>query len=89
MKTSWIELLKIERYLLKQDAPEEHLLLEAHIQLDTTLASKVRAQKQVYELVKRHGRDLLREEMMQVEQELLTNPQYKSFQFKIFSIFKK
>lgn len=83
------EIEKIEQYLLKRGNPEEHLLMEAKMQLDSELADQVALQKQTYKVIVSYGRQQLRQEIQSIDRKVFRLPVYASFRSSILSIFKK
>ncbi|MEM8894485.1 MAG: hypothetical protein AAGC88_07905 [Bacteroidota bacterium] len=88
MRTSLIEIEQIEKWLYSQDDPQDRLLFEARLQLEPELAGNVKDQQLACELIRRMGRNRFRNEIKSVENRLLTNNRYRSFQERISSIFK-
>ena len=89
MRTSLNELKQIEDHLLRLNPPEDALLFEAKMILDTNLRSNVLLQQHTYTLVKQYGRKQLKAEIEAVHQQIFTNPKQQSFVNKILSLFKK
>ncbi len=87
MRTSLIEIARIDQWLLKQNAPASHLLMEARLVLDPVLRSNVRDQKTSHDLIRRYGRQKLINEIRSVEHELFTSDEHRSFRDKVRSIF--
>lgn len=87
MRTSLTELQQAEQYLQGEAEPEQHLLMEARLQIDQNLAEKLEAQQEAYVLIKQYGREQLRREIAQVEQRIFTRSVYRRFQKQIRAIF--
>jgi hypothetical protein len=89
MRTSLNELKQIEDHLLGLNAPEDSLVFEAKMILDTNLRSNVQLQQRSYTLVQQYGRKQLKAEIEAVHQQLFNNPAHRTFVDKIRSLFKK
>lgn len=89
MRTSLIEIQKLEKWLLQQGDPGERLLTEVKLQLNPRLMDEAKWQATTYDLIQLYGREKLREEIKVVEERLFTSPDYQSFQNRIRSIFKR
>ncbi len=87
MRTSLIEIERIDQWLLNQDAPASHLLMDARLVLDPVLRSNVRDQKTSHDLIRRYGRQKLINEIRSVEHELFSSDEHRSFRDKVKSIF--
>jgi hypothetical protein len=89
MRTSLNELKQIEDHLLRLSLPEDTLLFEAKMILDTGLRSNVLLQQRTYTLVQQYGRKQLKAEIEAVHQQIFSNPSQQGFVNKILSLFKK
>jgi hypothetical protein len=89
MRTSLNELKQIEDHLLGLNAPEDALVFEAKMILDTNLRSNVLLQQRTYSLVQQYGRKQLKAEIEAVHRQIFTNPSQQGFVNKILSLFKK
>jgi hypothetical protein len=78
----------LEAYLLKKLPPEEQLLLDANLLVNSELRETIRAQKKTYALIQQYGRKQLKAEIEAVHQKLFTENKFESFRKTIFSIFK-
>ncbi|GEM_PF-3583903 len=87
MRTSLIEIERIDRWLFNKHLPEERLLMEAELQLDEQLRLRVSQQKAAQHLVWQYGRKKLKQEIKMVEKRLFDSVQHRSFQNQIKSIF--
>ena len=83
-----MEAARIEAFLLEKGDVGDRLLLEAQMQLDASLAQRVNDQKQAYDYAIAHGRQLLREEISKVDEELFTHSKHQRFRNKVLSYFK-
>ncbi|MEO1054982.1 MAG: hypothetical protein AAFX87_30390 [Bacteroidota bacterium] len=89
MRTSLTETEQIEQWLLKRGDTGELLVTEARVLSSPELKEKARWQMATYDLVHLYGREKLRQEIKEVEQQLFHHSRYRSFQQKIRSIFKR
>lgn len=88
MRTSLIEVQEIENYLLKTGEPGDRLVTEVRLQLNESIQTKAHFQAEAYSLIHHYGREQLRAEIKQVENQLFTHRKFRSFQERIKSIFK-
>lgn len=89
MRTSLNEIRELEDWLLKQGELSDRLVTEAKVLSNPELQENAKWQAQTYDLVAAYGRQKLREEIRQVEKQLIMSPKYRSFQDRIRSIFKR
>ncbi|QDH78941.1 hypothetical protein FKX85_07775 [Echinicola soli] len=89
MRTSLREIKELENFIMGVPSPEERLLVEAKVQLDTSMTQKIRCQKSAYQLVRDYGREKLREEIRKVEFELFDTPRHQGFRKRIVNLFKR
>jgi hypothetical protein len=89
MRTSLNEIKQIEDHLLRLAPPEDSLVFEAKMILDSDLHHRVLLQQQTYALVKQYGRKTLKAEIEAVHQHIFSNPAHQTFVDKILSLFKK
>jgi hypothetical protein len=87
MRTSLNEIKTIENHLFGQLPLEEALVFEAHLIINQDLREKLRWQEKTTQLIKRYGRQKLKEELELVHQQLFTTD--RGFRDKILSFFKK
>jgi hypothetical protein len=87
MRTLLNEVLAIENHLHEKALPEERLVFQAKMILDTELQDKVTAQKQVYHLINQYGRKQLKAELEAVHHKLFTDPEHLSFAQRIRKLF--
>ena len=87
MKTSWNDTEKIEAYLLEND-PEEKLVFEAQLLLQSGLSETLSWQQLTYALVNSYARRQLRQEIDSVHQSLFTARKHAGFRKRIMAIFK-
>ena len=79
---------EIENYLAGKARPEEHLLMEAKMLINTELKEKTRWQQFTYRLIKSYGRKQVKQEIIQTEKLLFTEPEFANFRQQIIGIFK-
>ena len=89
MRTSLIEIEKIENWLLTQGDIQERLVTEAKVLSSSEWKGKAHAQAQSYELIRFYGREKLRREIRTIERHLFLSNKHKPFQDIIKSIFKR
>lgn len=78
----------IENYIFKRLDVENQLILEARLLIDTEFRGKLKWQRQAHDIIKAHGRNILRQEISLVEKRLFSEPRFKNFRTIIFTIFK-
>ncbi|MEQ9299592.1 MAG: hypothetical protein RIF33_13550 [Cyclobacteriaceae bacterium] len=88
MRTSLIETKRIDDWLLGQDDPQEHLLMEVKLEISDALKEKVEWQKEVHGLIRSYGRKQLKAEIKSIEHRLFSSQQHRSFQDRVRAIFK-
>ena len=88
MRTSLIEIERLEDLILNRGDRSERLVTEAKFLIDPDLREMLQLQKKSYELIRLYGRNKLRDEIKEVEHLLFKEPKYKFFQNTIRSIFK-
>ena len=89
MRTSLVEIEKIEQWLQEQGETEDRLVTEARIISSPEWQDKARYQAEAYEIIRYYGREQLRQEIKVIEKSLFQSPQHKPFQNLIKSIFKR
>lgn len=89
MTTSWRETEQIEAHLLGTANTGDALLFEARLLLDDTLADKVQWQQRTYAVVRQYGRQQLKKEIAQVQQQLFETPRHRGFAQRIRALFSK
>ncbi|PBQ32429.1 hypothetical protein CNR22_11825 [Sphingobacteriaceae bacterium] len=82
------EIQELENYIQKAQEPEERLLTEARLLLNSDLCTNLQWQKTTYILIQEFGRKKLKAEIELVHQKLFSEKKYTSFKHKILSIFK-
>ena len=89
MRISLTEIAELEHYLLKKGNPDGHLVTEARLLTSTEWRENAQDQFKAYQLIKLHGRELLRKEIKEVEGRLFTDRSFRPFQDLIHFIFKR
>ncbi|MEL7004888.1 MAG: hypothetical protein AAFN93_19430 [Bacteroidota bacterium] len=89
MRTSLIEVQEIENFLMSRGEVSNRLLTEAKIMLDEEFKDKAKWQSKTYDIVRQYGREKLRQEIKEAEQQVFNSNRYRSFQHLIVSIFKR
>ena len=89
MRISLTELEKIEKWLFRKGDVSDRLVTEAQLLSSPELQDKMRWQLRSYSLIRRYGREKLRREIKEVENELFHSQRHSSFKRKIEAIFKK
>jgi len=88
MRTSLNEIKEIERYLHRALDPEDALLFEAKTLTQPELQQHVQLQRRVFSLVKLFHRQRMKHDLETIHQHLFRDPGKKTFQEKIFQLFK-
>jgi hypothetical protein len=81
------ELQQLEYYLQGKLIPEERLLVEARLLLDTELRDQLTWQQKTYRLIKVYGRKKLKTEIGQVSNRMFSEEKFNNFRKKIQTIF--
>lgn len=79
---------QIEGFLDRSLSPQEQLLMEARLLIDTGLQEKVRWQQRSHELIKAYGRKQLRMDIERAQQRVFTEKAFGTFRQIINSIFR-
>ena len=87
MKTSWNNIKELDAYLLGQLPTRDRLLMEAKLQINAELRIILHRQKLVHKLLRFYHRKKLKEEIKNIGNSLMTDPEKISFQQKISQIF--
>ena len=88
MRTSLIETQQIDQYLNGEMPISEKLLFESRLLIDETLQDKLNDQVKANALIKEYGREKLLRDIRMIEGKLFNESKYKTFQTKVYSIFK-
>jgi|GEM_PF-2802963 anti-sigma factor RsiW len=88
MKTSWNDIELIDRYLSGLLAPEEMLVFERRLQVDTVFKADVRAQAVVRKIVREHYLLKLRDQAKSFHRRLHNDPSRRSMRSAIEALFK-
>jgi len=89
MRTSLNEIKQIEDHLFNQADPQDTVLFEAKLILDSGLQENVTWQQKTYTLVKQYGRKKLKAELEAVHQQLFALKEHRSFAQKIRALFSR
>ncbi|MGN6646273.1 MAG: hypothetical protein ACTHJT_07060 [Cytophaga sp.] len=87
MRTSLNNIFETEQYLTGQLAPEDRLVYDARLIVNTELCDQTHWQQRTYEVVRAYGRMQLRNELEKIHERLMTEPQHNSFRKRILNIF--
>ncbi len=87
MRTSLNNIQETEQYLKGQLTPEDRLVYDARLIIDTDLNEQTRWQQHTYEVVRAYGRMQFRNELDKIHARLMTEPQHNSFRKRILNIF--
>lgn len=79
---------QIEAFLDKSLSPQDHLLMEARLLIDTGLQEKVLWQKRSHELINAYGRKQLRIDIERAQQRVFTEKAFSTFRQIIKTIFR-
>lgn len=89
MRTSLTNIKAIEDYIMGRIAPEETLLFEANLLLNKDLANDTQDQQKTYALIRRYGRQQIKDEIVAVQKILVNQPEHRGFMRRIVNLFKK
>jgi hypothetical protein len=78
----------IELYLTGALSPEDKLVMEANLLLDSELKEKLIWQDKTYSLVREYGRRALKTEIERIQTRMFSEKRFMSFRKKIAAIFK-
>lgn len=87
MRTSLNNILETEQYLAGQLTPEDRLMYDARLIVDTDLKEQTRWQQHTYDVVRAYGRMQFKDQLNQLHECLMTEPQHIRFRNKIRNIF--
>jgi hypothetical protein len=87
MRTSLNEIQTIEKHLQGQLSGGNEALFQANLLLNPVLPQQVRVQVQSYRLIQAYGRKQLSAEIRQVQEQLFTAPEHKTFLQRILTFF--
>lgn len=88
MRTSLIEIEKIENWLLEKGDIQERLITEARVLSDSAWKDNAHWQSESYDLIGFYGREKLRQEIKEVERQLFYAKEHAFFQKLIHKIFR-
>jgi len=89
MRTSLNNIKIIEDYLSGEMAGGYKLLFEANMLLNSDLINDVQNQQNTYAMIRRYGRQKIRNEIAAVHTIFTTGPQHKGLMQRIAGLFKK
>lgn len=89
MRTSLNEIREIEHFLSGDLSISEKLIFDAKRLIDNGLDEKVRAQSKAYRLIRAYGRNQLKAELSEVDQELFHKAEHSDFRKLVWRIFKR
>jgi len=89
MRTSLNKIKAIDDFLSGRMLPEDSLLFEANMLLDSDLVSDMRHQENTYAMIRQYGRKKIKEEIAAVQAKLAAAPQHQGFIKRIAQFFKK
>jgi len=89
MRTSLIEIQKIERYLQHTASAEDMLLMEARLLTNPDLRDDVEAQRKAYRLIHRYGRQQVKQAIAAADRQLFSQKKHLGFRQRILNIFHK
>jgi hypothetical protein len=89
MRTSLNNIKTIDDYLLGRMAPEDALLFEADMLLNSDLSDDVEYQQSTYSIIRKYSRQNIKTEIKAVQETLATAPEHLGFMRRIVNLFKK
>jgi hypothetical protein len=89
MRTSLIDIEKIENWLLERGDIQERLLTESRVLSNTEWRDQAQWQSESYELIRLYGREKLREEIKVIEHNVFHTKKHQRFQNLIKSVFTR
>jgi len=88
MRTSLNEIRKAESFLNGTLAPDESLLVEARMMIDSQFHLNVKAQQLVMRLLKLMNRDKIRKDIREAHQSVFSDVRHAALREEIHRIFK-
>lgn len=89
MRTSLNNIKTIDDYFLGCMAPDDRLLFEANMLLNSNLTNDVQHQQSAYAVIRLYSRQKIKAEIMAVQETLATEPQHQGFMQRIAKLFNK
>jgi len=89
MRTSLNNIKTIEDYLLDYVSPDDALLFEANMILNSELADDVKHQQNTYAVIRQYGRRKIKAEIMAAQEKLRVAPEHQGLLQRIANLFKK
>ena len=88
MRTSLNNIKIIDDYLLGRMAPDDSLLFEADMLLNSDLSDDIKYQQSTYSIIRKYSRQCLKTEIKAVQETLATAPEHVGFMRSIGNLFK-
>lgn len=88
MRTSLNEIRLLEAYLKNELDPMDALVMDAKLRIDQELADRLMLQQCTYRLIRRYGRNVLREQLKVIAHDFICKPENKTLMQKIRSYFE-
>jgi bacterioferritin (cytochrome b1) len=88
MRTSLNNIKTIDDYLLGRMAPDDSLLFEANMLLNSDLSDDVKYQQSTYSIIREYSRQNIKTEIKVVQEILATAPEHVGFMRSILNLFK-
>jgi hypothetical protein len=88
MRTSLNNIKIIDDYVLGRMVPDDSLLFEANMLLDSDLSDDVKYQQSTYSIIKEYSRQNIKTEIKAVQEILATAPEHVGFMRSIANLFK-
>jgi hypothetical protein len=88
MRTSLNNIKIIDDYLLGRMAPEDSLLFEANMLLNSDLSEDVKYQQSTYSIIREYSRQNIKTEIKAVQEILAKAPKHVGFMRSIGNLFK-
>lgn len=89
MRTSLNKILETEQFLNKQLAPEDALVFQARLIVESDLHQQMLWQQRTYSVVRAYGRMQLKDTLERMHDQFMTAPQHSSFRNKILQFFSR
>ena len=88
MRTSLTRLSTIEQFLDGSMLPENKIVFEASVLLDSDIIPDIEAQEKAYDIIRVCSRQMLKAELDLIHHKLMESPKNKSFRERIYKIFQ-
>ena len=83
------EIKLIDDHIFNRNTPEDALVFDALLILNSGLSNQIMWQKKAHAMVQQYGRKKLKAEIGAVHQKLFNEPAHQSFRQKILGLFSK